>query len=235
MNKAHIINEVGAAYEKVWTKPNLVDSGRFQKGGETRLELRTPIVRKISAEQFQQVRTLPKPEILEICERLFRAGYSTIAIDWARRKSREFTADDLETFVTWLRRYVRGWDDCDGLCAGPMGLLIASHPELSKRIRPLTKDKAWTVRRGAAVSLIVALRKGLLLEEAFDFADRLLLDREDLVQKGYGWMLKEATRHFPSEVLGFVMERRGRMPRTALRYAIEKLPAAQKKAAMALP
>lgn len=235
MNNKKILADVRAQYEKHWKKSNLMNSARFQKGGGTSLVLRTPIVRKISAQQFRQVRGVHKSDLFEMCDALFAAGYMTIAVDWARRKSREFEASDIETFLAWLRNYVRGWDDCDGLCAGPLGHLIAEFPWLSKRLVPLTKDKTWTVRRGAAVSLIPALRRGLLLEEAFDFADLLLMDREDLVQKGYGWMLKEATRHYPSEVLGFVMERRDRMPRTALRYAIEKLPAAQKKAAMAPP
>jgi hypothetical protein len=46
-------------------------------------------------------------------------------------------------------------------------------------------------------------------------------------------MLKEATKHFPDEIFAFVMDRRLVMPRTALRYAIEKLPMRMKKEAMA--
>ena len=48
-------------------------------------------------------------------------------------------------------------------------------------------------------------------------------DPDDLVQKGYGWMLKEIGKHNPEPVFEFVMKRKKTMPRTALRYAIEKL------------
>ena len=88
------------------------------------------------------------------------------------------------------------------------------------------------MRRAAAVSLIVPVRNHLLLHHVFLTADALLVDEDDMVQKGYGWMLKEASNVFPDEVFGYVMKNKGRMPRTALRYAIEKLPASRRKQAM---
>ncbi len=64
-------------------------------------------------------------------------------------------------------------------------------------------------------------------------ARKLLIDENDMVQKGYGWMLKEASNHNQKEVFNFVMKNKSKMPRTALRYAIEKLPARLKLKAMA--
>ena len=86
------------------------------------------------------------------------------------------------------------------------------------------RSKNLWVRRISAVSLIVSLRRGQQLPLAFQIADILLQDREDLVQKAYGWMLKVASARFPKEILAYVMARRDRMPRTALRYAIEHYP-----------
>ena len=71
-----------------------------------------------------------------------------------------------------------------------------------------------------------------MLKEAFQTADILLQDKENLVQKGYGWMLKEASNRFPKEVFRYVMKNKKKMPRTALRYAIEKMPTAWRKEAM---
>jgi 3-methyladenine DNA glycosylase AlkD len=67
----------------------------------------------------------------------------------------------------------------------------------------------------------------------FQVADALLQDPQDHVLKGYGWMLKEATQHFPNEVFEYVMAHKDEMPRVSLRYAIEKLPPEVKKKAMA--
>jgi 3-methyladenine DNA glycosylase AlkD len=45
-----------------------------------------------------------------------------------------------------------------------------------------------------------------------------------LVQKGYGWMLKAASKLHQQEVFDYVMKKKSIMPRTSLRYAIEKMP-----------
>jgi 3-methyladenine DNA glycosylase AlkD len=57
-------------------------------------------------------------------------------------------------------------------------------------------------------------------------------DDEPLVLKGYGWLLKEATRHYQDEVYQYILEHKHEMPRVALRYAIEKLPTDMKDIAM---
>jgi 3-methyladenine DNA glycosylase AlkD len=53
-----------------------------------------------------------------------------------------------------------------------------------------------------------------------------------MVQKGYGWMLKEASKKHQPEVFDYVMSKKARMPRTALRYAIEKMPVEMRRRAM---
>jgi 3-methyladenine DNA glycosylase AlkD len=70
------------------------------------------------------------------------------------------------------------------------------------------------------------------LNNIFEIADTLLLDCDDLVQKGYGWMLKAASEAHCEAVYTYVMSKKKVMPRTALRYAIEKMPREKKAAAM---
>jgi len=82
------------------------------------------------------------------------------------------------------------------------------------------------------VSLIIPARRGKFLEDVFDIADILLLDEDDLVQKGYGWMLKEASRLNQRQVFDYVVRQKAVMPRTALRYAIEKMPEDMRRSAM---
>jgi 3-methyladenine DNA glycosylase AlkD len=89
------------------------------------------------------------------------------------------------------------------------------------------------MRRASAVCLIYSCRRGEQLRDVFQVTDTLLTDKEDLVQKGYGWMLKEAADSNRDKVFAYVMKRKDVMPRTALRYAIEKMPPAMKKRAMA--
>ena len=88
------------------------------------------------------------------------------------------------------------------------------------------------VRRASAVSLIIQARKGLFKEDIFEIADNLLMDTDDLVQKGYGWMLKSLCTKYEDDVYQYVLSKRDIMPRTALRYAIEKMPKDRKQEAM---
>ena len=88
------------------------------------------------------------------------------------------------------------------------------------------------MRRASAVSLIVPARRGKFLSDILEIADLLLTDGDDLVQKGYGWMLKAASQVHQFEIFSYVMTKKQVMPRTALRYAIEKMPADLKVQAM---
>ena len=88
------------------------------------------------------------------------------------------------------------------------------------------------MHRGAAVILIIPARKGLFFDDIQAIATTLLHDRDDMVQKGYGWMLKAASEAYRNEVFDFVVRHKATMPRTALRYAIEKMPADMRAEAM---
>ena len=70
------------------------------------------------------------------------------------------------------------------------------------------------------------------LTDIFEITDSLLLDGDDMVQKGYGWLLKEASRQHQVEVFDYVLRNKAVMPRTSLRYAIEKMPQEMRKKAM---
>ena len=86
--------------------------------------------------------------------------------------------------------------------------------------------------KSAAVSLIVPARKGKFLKEIFRTADMLFTDKDDMVQKGYGWMLKSASQAHQKQVFDYVFSKKATMPKTALRYAIEKMPEELKAMAM---
>ena len=74
------------------------------------------------------------------------------------------------------------------------------------------------------MSLVPPARRGLLLEDVFILSDRLMEDEDDMVQKGVGWLLKEASKRHPEEVRDYLLRWRDRAPALVLRYASEKLP-----------
>ena len=107
------------------------------------------------------------------------------------------------------------------------------YPGYVQNLRVWAKSPNRWLRRAAAVTLIVPAKNGKFLEDVFKIADILLTDKDDLVQKGYGWMLKAASQAHRKEVFEYVQGHKAVMPRTALRYAIEKMPAEMKSLAMA--
>ena len=198
--------------------------------------VRIPIVRKIAASYFPRIKQKSKDEIFRMCEEMWASGIGeekTIASLWISRLESQFSPSDFKFFESWLRKYVANWGACDVLCGYLFGPFILKFPEFMPKIKNWTKSKNRWVRRAAAVVMIVPVRKKKFLEDAFEIADLLFLDKDDMVQKGYGWMLKEASNVYPKEVFDYVMERKANMPRTALRYAIEKMPSEWKKKAMA--
>ena len=70
--------------------------------------------------------------------------------------------------------------------------------------------------------------------DPFRVSDLLLKDDHDLVQKGYGWMLKVLSKKEPQQVIGYLNAKHAAIPRVAFRYAIEKLDDKTKRELMLL-
>ena len=113
-----------------------------------------------------------------------------------------------------------------------MGEFIEQYPNVIAQLKQRTKSSNRRVKRAAAVSLIIPAKKGKFLADIFQIADSLLMDEDDIVQKGYGRLLKVTSQAHPQEVFAYVMKHKTIMPRTALRYSIEKMPKNLKVQAM---
>ncbi len=197
--------------------------------------VRTPRVRKLSSQFFTEIKKEPKEKILQLCEDLLGSGYTeerTIAFDWAFRLKRQYEESDFYLFKSWLGEFVHTWGACDDLCTHALGAFIRKFPEFTQMLKKWTQSPNRWMRRASAVALIYSVRRKELLENVFETADLLLSDEDAVVQKGYGWMLKEASNHYPEAVFSYVMRHKDGMPRIALRYAIEKLSPRQRRKAM---
>jgi len=231
-----IINDLKSEIAKHDTPANRVDYQKFFKEKlEHPVGLKSAVLRKISNQYYKKLKGRASSEVLDICDELLKSKerYTRFfAFDWAE-KIGKYAKSDFVRFEQWIDDYVNDWAGCDHICCGALGSLIRQYPELVSKRTKWAKSKNRWFKRAAAVCLIVPVKNGLLLDQVFKTADLLLTDEDDLVQKGYGWMLKVAGDRFPDEVFAFVMKRKGKMPRTALRYAIEKYPSAKRKQAMA--
>jgi len=209
---------------------------RFFKEEIKLLGVKTPIFRKITQKYFSAIQDRPKQEIFNLCEKLLESGFMEelgVAFDWAFRLRHKFEKTDFTILESWLKKYVTNWGACDSFCYRALGHFIYKFPEYFPKVKKWTVSKNRWVRRASAVVLIYSLEEKKSLAPVFEIADILLLDKDDMVQKGYGWMLKVASNHEPNKVFEYVMRNKKEMPRTALRYAIEKLSPDLRKQAMA--
>ena len=197
--------------------------------------VKTGTVVAIAKKYWKEIKALPKKEIFAMCEELYKSGImeeSFVVSTWVPKLSGCFETKDIAVFYHWINTYITNWASCDGFCNHSVGEYIEKYSEQVSVLKQwATSENRW-VKRAAAVSLIVPAKHGKFLDEVFGIADILLLDSDDMVQKGYGWMLKEASRLHQQEVFMYVEKHKKVMPRTALRYAIELMPQTLRKKAM---
>lgn len=208
LNLTNIMMDIQQQLKNSADETTQVNGQRFFKETITTYGVKTVIVQKISKDLFKQIKEYPKQQIFKLCEKLWQSGYleeSFIACNLSYYLYKDYQPSDFKVFEKWLNSYVNNWT---------------------------SSTNRW-MKRGAAVTSIIPARKGLFLENIFTIADALLIDKDDMVQKGYGWLLKTASQAHQQPVFAYVMANKLTMPRTALRYAIEKMPSELKAQAMA--
>jgi 3-methyladenine DNA glycosylase AlkD len=208
---------------------------RFFKEQVKYYGVKTPTVGKIAKKYWKQVKTLGKQAVFKLCEELYRSDYTEeafIVASWLPKYLDNLEPGDLATFKGWIERYINNWAKCDGFCNHTVGDLIQKFPEIISEVKSWAKSENRWLKRAAAVSLIVPAKRGGFVKDAFEICDVLLADGDDMVQKGYGWLLKEESRNHQKEVYDYVVKNKHVMPRTALRYAIESMPKELKAKAM---
>ncbi|MDO9680286.1 MAG: DNA alkylation repair protein [Bacteroidales bacterium] len=230
-----ILNEIRDKIKSVSCDQGRISGERFFRESVKIYGAKSADISAISREAYKNLEDKDKATVFALCEDLLKNEYleeSFIACDWAYRSKKYFEKNDFVLFEYWINSYINNWATCDTFCNHTMGEFIDMWPEYLINLKSWTSSPNRWVRRAAAVSLIVPAREGRYKKDIFEIAQLLLNDKDDMVQKGYGWMLKACSKPFPEEVFRFVMERKEIMPRTSLRYAIEKLPEEMKKEAM---
>lgn len=197
--------------------------------------VKTATVTKIGKEYFESIKHKTKNEIFDLCEELWQSGYieeSFIACKWSYFVHKDYEPNDFAIFEKWVDSYVNNWASCDTLCNHTVGEFLEMYPEYLSELKKWAKSQNRWMRRASAVSLIIPAKKGRFLKDILEIADILLLDKDDLVQKGYGWMLKAASQSHQKKIFDYVIGKKTIMSRTVLRYAIEKMPQELKAKAM---
>jgi 3-methyladenine DNA glycosylase AlkD len=166
--------------------------------------------------------------LLQVADQLFRGKVleeKIFAVLMLEGLVSDFGKPEFKLFESWLDR-VSSWADHDGLVHYLIGPMIAADdsflPRPPRWARKRT-DKPWH-QRAAAVSLIHGTRQHKNFSDIRRITEMLLASDDDMVQKGLGWLLREAAKANPKQTVKYLMTIRERTPRRVLRTACETLP-----------
>ncbi len=201
---------------------------RFFKEPVKPYGIRTPQIREFARLAYRELKQWPVAERDRFVTELWKSGMleeGVLVCHVYRRFAKTCDKREFVMFEQWLDGYVRNWSHCDGLSTWLIAASIANRPELTTMLAFWTKSKNRWKRRAAAVSLIQEAKQGRNAETIFRICRMLRNDKDDMVRKGVGWLLKETYPKRPRAVLAFLDDWRARAPRLVLRLAAEKMTA----------
>ncbi len=176
-------------------------------------------------------------DAVRFCDGMIRSEFleaKTLGILLLARFRKSFRMELPVKVEKWLSRGLCGnWASTDAMAAAVLAPFFSRFPgQLTVLLDWSRSDSLW-VRRAAAVALVPACRKGEHLDLAFRLADALLGDAEDLIHKAVGWLLREAGKSDWDRLEAYLLARGSQIPRTTLRYAVEKFPLSRRASILA--
>lgn len=212
--------------EKAAFFPRFFKTGKGEYGeGDRFIGVTVPNIRRVAKEyptlSFRDVSALLKSPIHE--ERLL----ALIILTHQFADGDEMRQKEIYRFYLEHTDRINNWDLVDVSAHKIVGAFLDGKND--KMLDRLAKSKDLWERRIAIVATFHFLHRGDC-SKTFRIADFLLSDRHDLIHKAVGWMLREAGKRCSQAELERYLDRHAaRMPRTMLRYAIERLPVATRR------
>ena len=151
---------------------------------------------------------------------------------WAKRVKRAssgYRQALAERYVA-LRPFINNWDLVDNSCTHLLGDYLL-HQDRSVLYDLAAEDHLWS-NRMAIVSTLSFIRRGQFAD-TFALIEQSLTHRHSLIHRAMGWMLREVGKRSPEALEEFVNDHHRQLPRTTLRYAVERMPALQRQQFMA--
>lgn len=206
-------------------------TGKGEYGeGDVFLGLSVPQVRTL-AREWQR---LTVEETLALLESKFHEARLLALICLVARYNRGDETQKESTYKAYLAhtKLINNWDLVDASAPYIVGGHLLARDK--RRLDALLKSKNLWEKRIAIVATLFFIKEGRL-DETFLFAQRMLTDTHDLIHKAVGWTLREAGKKDEARLVTFLESHAPRMPRTMLRYAIERLSPALRKKFMTMP
>lgn len=217
-----ILQNSASVHKEKTTRFFKTGKGHYAEGDEF-MGVTVPVLRETAKRftciTFEEIQELLKSKINE--ERLLAL---IILVRQYEKATNDVKKDIYEFYLSNLRN-VNNWNLVDASAHLIMGAhLIDKHKDI---LLKLAKSEIMWERRIAIVSTWYFIRKNDL-HWTFKIAEMLLNDKHDLIHKAVGWMLREAGKRDQNQLIYFLNQYTPLMPRTMLRYSIEKFPKQQR-------
>lgn len=196
----------------------------------------SPQIQRVAREVYPRIKKLSIADRDRLCTALWASGSheeGALVCYVYRRFAKQCGAREFALFTRWLDRYVDNWAHTDGLSLWLLGASIANDATLVGKLDSWTRSRNRWKRRAAAVALVYSAKRGEHTRAILRIAAPLIEDEDDMVQKGVGWLLKETYPKKPVDVVRFLLANRAETTRLVLRYAAEKMTAADKARVLA--
>ena len=218
--------------------PHTEDVQRFFKHEVKSRGWRTAELRKV-AKRFRRtiLNEYGLTYLLQVANELFSGEVldeKNFAVMLLEGMTPQFSRDEFKLFESWIDR-VTSWADHDGLVHYLIGPMVADDDRYLARIPVWAKKKSVWHQRAAAVSLIHSTRQHKHFDRIQNITEILITSDDDMVQKGLGWLLREAAKANPAQTVAYLMKIRRRTPRLVLRTACETLPTATRERVLSKP
>ncbi|MEP0861843.1 MAG: DNA alkylation repair protein [Ignavibacterium sp.] len=200
-------------------------TGKGEYGeGDIFYGIKVPVTRKIAKRfvdlSFNDLKILLASEVHE--ERLAAGLIMVEKFNKANEKERE----KIYRFYLTNRKGINNWDLVDLTAPKIIGTYLLNRDK--KNLFDLAKSNNLWDRRIAIISTLPFIRKNQF-DETLNISRLLLKDKHDLIHKSVGWMLREIGKINGDVETEFLLKHYKEMPRTMLRYAIEKFPERKRK------
>ena len=204
-------------------------TGKGEYGhGDKFIGVSMPNARKI-AKSFTE---LPPAEVKKLLSSKIHEERMTALIILTLQYAGSPVVGQLAIYEFYLKntKHINNWDLVDISAHKIIGAHLLKQKKADRKILyKLAKSKDMWERRIAIVTTWQFIREGQL-DDTFKLSKELLNDKEDLLHKAVGWMLREAGKKDVKKLEAFLKANNKKMPRTALRYAIEKFGEKKRKA-----
>lgn len=196
-------------------------TGKGQYGeGDSFWGIKVPIIRGVANQfldlELEEIQLLLNDKVHE-CR---FAGLTVLLGKYKKAKSEEEKKAIFEFYLKNIKQSINNWDLVDLSCPQIIGNFLMERDK--DILHKLSKSENLWEKRVSMISTFYFIKNNSF-QDAFDIAENLINDSHDLIHKAVGWMIREVGKRDLEEEKKFLLRHYKTMPRTALRYAIEKM------------